>query len=158
MPDSHVPSLRASKVSTLTTSYISPIIFMSSTSNTISAPSTFEALFSVTLTECTKRTEKDLRDHPLASRIDSCDDPESIIVIFQEQAQFFEEFRRGDTKLFELLRPVVNVLYTLSTNEGLGHSASHVRPATFCCYFSFQHFTLRCFLLRRRSFPVSEFF
>ena len=144
---------------TLTKSYINPIILMSSTSNTTSAPSNFEALFSVALTEYTKRTGKDLRDHPLASRINSCDDAESIVVIFQEQAQAFEEFRRGDTKLFEWLRPVVNVLHALSTNEALGHGASHVRPATFCCYFSSsQHFTPRCFLSQRRSFPVSASF
>ncbi|KAH9987220.1 hypothetical protein BJV77DRAFT_1161438 [Russula vinacea] len=71
---------------------------------------------------------KDLRNHPLADRIDSCDSPDSIIDIFQEQSRAFGEFMNGDTKLFKWLRPVVNVLHALSTNSVLSDNGSLVFP------------------------------
>jgi hypothetical protein len=68
------------------------------------------------LTEYTKWTGKDPRNHPFASKIDIWDSPESILDIFQEQAQAFDEFRNGDAKLVEWLKPVVGVL--LETSDG----------------------------------------
>ena len=103
---------------------------MSSASNTTSTSFNFEAIFNAALTEYTNRTGNDLRNHPLASKIDSCDSPESILDIFQEQAQAFDEFRKGDNKLFQWLRPVVDVLHAISTNEAFSNKASHVGPAT----------------------------
>jgi fungal STAND N-terminal Goodbye domain len=104
---------------------------MSSASNTTSTSSNFEAIFNAALTEYTKQTGKDLRDHPFASKIDSCDNPDSIIAIFQEQARAFDEFRKGDTKLFRWFKPIIKVLHSLSTNEVLSEGASSVRSATF---------------------------
>ena len=113
----------------LTTSDISP---MSSTSDTTSTTSNFQAIFEVALNDYTKKTGKDLcsLDHPLTSKLDSCDSPDSILNIFQEQAREFDEFRKGDTKLFKWLKPIVKVLYTLSTNNVLqiGDRASSVNP------------------------------
>ena len=103
---------------------------MSSASNTISTSFNLEAIFNAALTDYTKRTGKDLRNHPLASKIDSCDNPESILDIFQEQAQAFDKFRKGDNKLFKWLTPVVNVLHAISSNETLSDNASYVSSAT----------------------------
>jgi len=85
---------------------------MSSTSN-------FQLIFEAALKDYTKKTGKDLRDldHPLASRLDRCDSPDSILNIFREQAREFDEFRKGDTKLFKWLKPIVEVLHSLSNNE-----------------------------------------
>ena len=104
---------------------------MSSTSNT-----NFQAIFENALKDYTKKTGKDLYDldHPLASKLDSCDSPDSILEIFREQAGEFDEFRKGDTKLFKWLKPVVKVLHTISTNEVLVDSASNVNLATFIVY------------------------
>ena len=105
---------------------------MSSTSDTISTTSNFQAIFDVALNYYAKKTGKDLcdLDHPLASKLDSCDSPDSILNIFEEQAREFDEFRKGDTKLFKWLKPIVKVLHTLSTNEVLqvGDHASSVNP------------------------------
>ena len=87
-----------------------------SASNTASTASHFQTLFNAALAKYTKQTGKDLRSHPLADKIDNCDGPDSILNIFQEQAQAFDEFRNGDTKLLKWLRPVVNVIHALSTN------------------------------------------
>ncbi len=97
---------------------------MSSTSN-------FQAIFEAALKDYTKKTGKDLcdLDHPLASRLDSCDSPDSILDIFREQARDFDEFRKGDTKLFKWLKPIVKVLHAISTNKALGDHVSTVNPA-----------------------------
>ena len=110
----------------------------SSASNTASTSSNFEVLFSAALEKYTKQTGKDLRNHPLASEINSCDSPDSTLHLFQEQAKAFDEFRRGDTKLFKWLKPVVNVLHALSTNEVLRDSVSHVSLATFISFIPFK--------------------
>jgi hypothetical protein len=102
---------------------------MSSASNTLSTSSNFETLINAALTKYTKQTGKDLRNHPLADRIDSCDSADSILVIFQEQAEAFNEFREGDTKLFKWLKPVVDVLHRLSTNDVLSGSSGLVSSA-----------------------------
>jgi len=109
---------------------------MFSDSNPSSTPSNFETLLNAALAKYTKQTGNDLRDHPLASKIDSCDSPDSILDIFQEQARAFDEFRRDDTKLFKCLRPVVNVLHALSTVPILSDSGSFVSLATFLVIYS----------------------
>ena len=99
-------------------------------SNTASTTSNFQNLFNAALAKYTKQTGKDLRNHPLADRIDSCDSPDSILDIFKEQSRAFVEFRNGDTKLFKWLRPVVNVLHALSTNSVLSDNSSLVVSPT----------------------------
>ena len=127
---------------------------MSSASNTTLTSSNFEAIFNAALTEYTKRTGKDLRNHPLASKIDSCDNPESILDIFQEQAQAFDKFKKGDTKLFKWLRPVVHVLHAISTNKTFSDRASHVNPP-ISVILLLDNLSLRYFRLQRRSYPLS---
>jgi hypothetical protein len=127
---------------------------MSSVSNTNSASSNFDAMFNAALTEYTERTGKDLCSHPLASKIDSCHNPESILDIFQEQAQAFDKFKKGDTKLFKWLRPVVHVLHAISTNKAFSDRASHVNPP-ISVILLLDNLSLRCFRLQRRSYPLS---
>ena len=103
---------------------------MSSDSTT--ASSNFQAIFNTALVEYRKQTGEDLRNHPLASEIDSCDSADSIVNIFKEQAKTFDEFRKGDsTKLVKWLEPVVKVLHALSKNDVLNDAVSHVSPGTF---------------------------
>ena len=129
---------------------------MSSAANTTSTSFNFDAILNAALMEYTKRTGKDLRDHPLASNIDSFDNPESILNIFQEQAQAFDKFKKGDTKLFKWLRPVVDVLHAIFTNEAFSDNVSHVRPATSFLLL-LETLSSRCFRPQRRSSPLSTF-
>jgi hypothetical protein len=127
-----------------------------STSNTVSTSSNFEPIFNTALVEYTKKTGKDLRHHPLADKIDSCDSADSILDIFQEQAETFDEFRKGDTKLFKWLRPVVEVLHALSTNEVLKDTVSHVSPGThlIICSVGLNLLSTRCFHPQRRFYQL----
>jgi hypothetical protein len=132
---------------------------MSSVSNPAPAvtSSNFETVFNAALAKYTKQTRKDLRNHPLAAIIDGCDGPDSILDIFQQQSLAFDEFRKGDTKLFKWLRPVVNVLYALSTNAVLSNSSSLVSPATFHSVY-LNALCPRCFRPQRLFSPPSGSF
>ena len=128
---------------------------MSSSTNTTSTSFNFEEIFNAALIKYGERTGNDLRNHPLASKIDNCDNPESILNIFQEQAQGFDKFRRGDTNLVKWLRPVVNVLHAISTNKAFIYKATHVSPAATSVIFLLDNLFSRSFRLQRQSSTLS---
>ena len=109
---------------------LSPPLPSSGISPTIPCP-LLEILFNAALAKYCKETGEDLRNHPLAARINSCDSPESVLNVFQQQAQAFEESRRDDARLFKWLIPVVIVLQAFSTNAILSDGVSLVSPADF---------------------------
>jgi len=90
--------------------------------------SNFEAIFNAAVARYTNQTGRDLYDHPLASKVSACDSVESVLAIFQDQAQEFDTFRNGNHKLIQWLQPVVNGLYTLSTCPALTTGVSLVSP------------------------------
>jgi hypothetical protein len=96
----------------------------------------FEALFQAALAKYSKRTGHDLVNHPLTAVLNRCDTPNSILAIFEEQARAFDEFRNGDPKLIKWLRPLVNVLHTICSNETLCAAADLVSPVRFSLRFS----------------------
>ena len=130
-------------------------------SATGSTSSNFQTIFNTALAKYTEQTGKVLRNHPLADRIDSCDSPDSILDIFQEQARTFDEFRKGDTKLFKWLEPLVNVLHNLSTNSVFGDGGSFVSPIKFLIIHSLYLNSLssrRFHRLRRYSSVLGSFY
>jgi hypothetical protein len=133
---------------------------MASTPITASTSSNFEAIINGALTKYASQTGHDLRNHPLASEIDRCDSAESILVIFQEQAKAFHEFRNDDPKLIKYLQPVVSGLYILSASPALSTSVSLVSPSNFFCYLTVFSMvsSCRCFPQRRQFFPGSVSF
>lgn len=97
-----------------------------------STTSNFQAILEPALELYTRKTGKNLcdlpTDHPLA-KLDSCDKPDDILNILQEQAIEFGEYRKGNTKLLKCLKPILKVLHTLSTNKILAEHASSVNPS-----------------------------
>src|SRR5260221_2747509 len=90
-----------------------PTLPMSPNSNTNSTPSNVAPLLDAALAKYTKRTGQNLRNHPLATAIERCTSPDSILAIFEEQSHAFDEFRNGDPKLIKWLRPVVIGLHAI---------------------------------------------
>lgn len=83
-------------------------------------PSSFQSTFSHALRAYKKRTRGDLILHPLAARLQSCDTPDAILVILQEQARAIDQSWNADEKLAMWLDPIVHVLYALSSSLGEG--------------------------------------
>jgi hypothetical protein len=108
---------------------------MSSTLVTTSTSANFDAIFGAALAKYSKRTRKDLRNHPLASKIDACTSAESVLVIVRGQAKAFDDFRNGDPKLIKCLEPIINCLYALSTSPVLTNVVGLVCPTTSLRFF-----------------------
>ena len=81
-----------------------------------------------------KRTKKDLRTHPLASRLQTCNSPGAIIAVLQEQVQGVDQSRSSDERWSKWLDPTVNVLQTFSSILEAGASLVCFRTYLFQCY------------------------
>ena len=92
-----------------------------STSNqtTDASPTNFTAIFEAASNKYKTLTGQDLRTHPLAAELESHNNsPDSVLGVFQKQAQALDKFRSGDDKLMKYLTPIVNILFTFSTTAG----------------------------------------
>lgn len=101
-----------------------------------SAPSNFEAIFIASIEKYSKQTKKDLREHPLASRIDACKSAEEILAIFRDQAKEFSDIRNGDPKLIKCLEPIIGCLYDLSASPVLSTAVGLVSSGNLICFFN----------------------
>ncbi|KAI0249042.1 hypothetical protein BJV78DRAFT_728446 [Lactifluus subvellereus] len=82
--------------------------------------SNFISIFDAASNEYKKLTKQDLRTHPLADQIHNCDSPDAVLVLFQRQAEAFDEFCKGDDRLMKWLDPTVHILFTFSATLGEG--------------------------------------
>jgi hypothetical protein len=110
--------------------HLSPIVQMSSASNAAAPSPNFQTILTDALAKYTKKTGKDLLTEQLATRIRGCNSSDEILGVFQEQAQAFQQFRNGDSRLFKWLSPIVNVLHALATNAALSAGVSLVSPTS----------------------------
>ena len=87
-------------------------------------PSTanFTAIFDAALNEYKTLTKQDIKTHPFAAAFLVYHSPHHVMDVFREQAQAFDEFRKGDEKLIAWLTPIVNILFAFSgtLGEGIG--------------------------------------
>jgi hypothetical protein len=82
----------------------------------------FTAIFGAATNEYKTLTGQDLASHPFAAAFENSNSPNSVLDVFQKQAQVFDKFRKGDNKLMTWLTPIVNILFTFSgtLGEGIG--------------------------------------
>ena len=85
--------------------------------------SSFQAIFDTALIEYARKTGKDINADPLTSRLRSCTSPSEVHAVLREQAGKFDEFRNGGRKeqIMEKLKPIVDVLLTLSNGGVIGN-------------------------------------
>ena len=95
------------------------------------ASSDLEDIINTALVKYSSQTGKDLRDHPLASDINTCDSTDSILVVFRNQARKFDDLRNGDANLIKCLEPLVSSLYAISMSPVFSTVASPVSPSNF---------------------------
>jgi hypothetical protein len=84
------------------------------------SPSNFRSIFDSSLQSYNNKTKNTLLDHPLASRLQSCDSPNAVLSVLQDLIQQFEQRHTSDERLKNWLNPTVNVLYTFSATLGEG--------------------------------------
>ena len=96
--------------------------FMSHAQPTVSSSSNFELIINNALEKYKKRTKNDLITHPLAAQLQSCDSPNAILAVLQQQVQGLDQSRSSDERLSRWLDPTVNVIYVLSSTVAAGVS------------------------------------
>jgi hypothetical protein len=88
---------------------------------TLSA-SNFQSIFSTALKAYEWRTKTDILAHPLASQLQACTSPSSILAVLQGQANDLARAQSRDERLTKWLNPTINVLLAFSTTLGSGIS------------------------------------
>ena len=87
-----------------------------------SKASNFQLVFNTALKAYEKKTKRDLLAHPLASQLQSCDSPASILAVLQSQVDDLEQARKSDERLTKWLGPTISVLLAFSDTLGEGVS------------------------------------
>jgi hypothetical protein len=93
-------------------------------SSTLSSSSNFQSIFDAALSEYTKQTGIDLTVHPSAQTLQNSTSAEAILALLEDKAKHFQAYRDGNRKLINCLKPVVQVLHTVSGI--LGEAATSV--------------------------------
>jgi fungal STAND N-terminal Goodbye domain len=101
-----------------------------------SSSSNFQLIIDNALDKYKKRTKNNLRTHPLASRLQTCNSPGAIIATLQEQVQGLDQSQGSNERWSKWLDPTVNVLQTFSSILEAGASM-----VSFTTYL-FQFYTL----------------
>jgi hypothetical protein len=93
---------------------------MSQTLVTTSSSSNYQTIFDNALEAYKKKTKRDLRSHPLLTKLETCNSPDAVLTLLREQIPAPDQSRNVDDKLTKWLNPTVNVLYTFSGAIGGG--------------------------------------
>jgi hypothetical protein len=93
---------------------------MSQNSTFTSSSSNYQSVFDSALEAYKRKTNKDLRSHPLLTELETCDSPDAVLTLLREQIPGFDQSRSTDDRLSKWLSPTVNVLYALSGAIGAG--------------------------------------
>ena len=102
---------------------------MSTESSTSTSHSNFQSIFNAALQQYKQKTKKDLTSHTLLPHLESCDSPEAILIVLQDQIPGFSESQNSDDALTKWVTPTVNVLYAFS--DALGQGIGLVSIYTF---------------------------
>jgi fungal STAND N-terminal Goodbye domain len=82
--------------------------------STSTLPSNLPTIVDAALDEYTKQTGINLTEHPSSHKIHQSDSPDDILALFQQREKEFKEYRDGNRKLINCLKPVVQVLHAFS--------------------------------------------
>jgi hypothetical protein len=93
-----------------------------------SSSSNFQLIIDNALKVYEKCTKKNLRAHPLASQIQSCDSPDAILAVLHQQVQGLDQSRSSDDRWTKWLDPTVSILYALSGTIGEGVNPVSLGP------------------------------
>ena len=91
--------------------------------------SNYQSIFDNAIDAYKKKTNKDLRSHPLLAKLQTCDSPDAIVTVLREQIPAFDQSRSTDDRFTKWLNPTVNVLYTFSGVIGGGISLESFRES-----------------------------
>lgn len=97
--------------------------------------SQFQDIIDTALKDYAHRTGKGIPTDPITARLFTCDSPDKVLEVLQEQAHAFNQYRNGDWKvqLMRRLKPTVDILLGLSTSGVFGQGIDLVRQMKLIC-------------------------
>jgi hypothetical protein len=84
----------------------------------IQSGSNYRLIFDNALAAYEKKTGKDLPSDPVFRRFESCDSPNEVLSVLQEQIPGFDQSGGQGNRFSNWLAPTVNVLCTFSATMG----------------------------------------
>ena len=87
-----------------------------------SSPANFQSILNASLQAYDSKTKNKLLDHPLATQLQSCDSPHTVLTVLQDLVHQFDQRRTSDERSKNWLDPTVSVLYAFSATLGEGVS------------------------------------
>ena len=117
----------------------------SSTECTNMPSTSLQPILHAAFADYTKETGIDPAKHPFSDRLRTCHSPDDVLKLLEDKANEFKDYREGNRKLINCLKPVVKIIHVFS--GVLGEAVSLVSRIvssilfTFssgCCYQPFQ--------------------
>ena len=101
---------------------------MSQTSAMASSRLNYQSIFDNALEVYRKKTRKDLRSHPLLSKLKNCDSPDAVLTTLRQEIPGFDQSgsSNDDNQLTKWLDPTIKVL--ISFSSAIEDSVSLVSP------------------------------
>ena len=100
---------------------------MSQTSTAIASISNYQSIFDNALEAYKRRTQKDLRSHPLLPKLQTCNSPDAVLAVLLEQIDQSHSTSSVNSRFTNWLNPTVNVLYSFSETIGTGIGLVRIR-------------------------------
>ena len=95
----------------------------------------FQPILDVASADYAKQTGIDLVNHPSSDRLQACHSPDDVLKLLEEKANEFNDYREGNRKLIDCLKPVVTVIHALSGVLGEAVSSVSPNPHPSCSHF-----------------------
>jgi hypothetical protein len=93
-------------------------------------PSTsIQLIIGASLVEYEKQVGIDPAKHPFADRLQICHSADDVLKLLEDKANEFKDYREGNRKLIDCLKPVVNVVHVFS--DVLGEAVSVSRKGSY---------------------------
>ena len=108
---------------------------VSQTPTTTTSTYNYQVIFDSALDAYKKKTKKDLRFHPLLPKLQTCNSPDAVLAVLQEQNPVFNQSPGSSCtsdRLTNWLNPTVNVLYAFSEAIGAGMSLVSITAFEVC--------------------------
>lgn len=83
-------------------------------SSATTSSSAFQSLFDAALCDYTQQTGINLATQPFALDLQHCHSADDLLKVLQERAKQFRAYRDGNRKLINCLKPIVQILHTVS--------------------------------------------
>ena len=99
-------------------------------------PSTsIQLILAASFADYEKQVGIDPAKHPFADQLQTCHSPDDVLKLLEEKANEFKDYREGNRKLIDSLKPVVNVIQAFS--DVLGEVVSLVSRKCSCILSTF---------------------